>query len=60
MVVSEGVFQPPDQYGLLATHVVDQRGGALVFGDPLRLQWDVLADHGGALDTLLPPTPPAP
>lgn len=63
MVISESVFQPADQLGLLATHLVDQESGELVFGDPLRLQWDVLADHGGALDALLPPqltAPPAP
>lgn len=58
LVVSEGVFKPAEQYGLLATHLVDQGAGELVFGDPLRLQWDVLADHGGVLDELLPPRAP--
>ena len=54
MVISESVGKPSDQYGLLATHLVDQRSGALVFEDPLRLQWDVLAENGGLLDELLP------
>ncbi len=57
MVISESVGKASDQYGLLATHLVDQEGGGLVFEDPLRLQWDVLADNGGALDELLAPSP---
>lgn len=55
MVVAEQLFQAAQQYGLLATHLVDQAGGATVFGDPLRMQWDVLGDERTTLDTLLPP-----
>jgi hypothetical protein len=54
LVISESVGKASDQYGLLATHLVDQESGALVFGDPLRLQWDVLANNAGVLDELLP------
>ncbi len=54
LVVSESLWSPADQLGLLATHLVDQTSGELVFGDPLRLQWDVLADSGGVLDALMP------
>ena len=54
LVVAEQVFQGPEQYGLLATHLVDQAGGVTVFGDPLRMQWDVLGDDGAVLDALLP------
>ncbi len=55
IVVAEQLPNAPAQYGLLATHLVDQAGGAAVFDDPLRLQWDVLGDDGGALDAILPP-----
>jgi hypothetical protein len=55
MIISESIGKASEQYGLLATHLVDQESAALVFEDPLRLQWDVLADDGGALDELLPP-----
>ncbi|HEY8206854.1 MAG TPA: hypothetical protein VIG99_05185 [Myxococcaceae bacterium] len=54
LVVAENVFAEPDQYGLLALHVVDQAASAAVFDDPLRLQMDALGDVGGALDELLP------
>jgi len=54
LVVAEQLFQGSEQYGLLATHLVDQAGGVSVFADPLRMQWDVLGDNGAALDTLLP------
>lgn len=57
LVIAEERFSGPDQYGLLAAHLVDQTGGADVFGDALRLQRDVLADDGGVLDSLLPPAP---
>jgi hypothetical protein len=54
LVVAEGVMGGPEQYGLLSAHFVDQAGSALVFGDPLRMQRDVLADDGGALEEVLP------
>ncbi len=54
LVVAEQLFQGSEQYGLLATHLVDQAGGVSVFADPLRMQWDVLGDNGAALDALLP------
>jgi hypothetical protein len=54
LVVSEGLWKPAQQYGLLVAHVVDQVGSERVFDDPLRLQWDVLADDGGALDEVFP------
>lgn len=54
LVVSEGLWKPSQQYGLFVAHVVDQVGSNQVFGDPLRLQWDVLADDGGALDAIFP------
>jgi hypothetical protein len=54
LVVAENVWTGPDQYGLLATHLVDQMGSVAVFDDPLRMQSDVLADHGGILESLLP------
>ena len=57
LVIAEERFSGPDQYGLLAAHLVDQAGGADVFDDSLRLQRDVLADDGGVLDSLLPPAP---
>ncbi|HVH44444.1 MAG TPA: hypothetical protein VM925_18955 [Labilithrix sp.] len=52
LIVSEGLGKAPQQYGLLVAHIVDQVGSQRVFDDPLRLQWDVLADDGGALDEL--------
>jgi hypothetical protein len=54
MVIAENRTSAPDQYGLLAAHLVDQQASGAIFGDPRRLQWDVLADDGGALDGLLP------
>jgi hypothetical protein len=54
LVVAEGMVRGPDQYGLVATHLVDQAGASAVFDDALRLQRDVLADDGGVLDSLLP------
>ncbi len=44
-----------EQYGLLVTHLVHQEKRSARLRSPLRLQWDVLADDGGALDELLPP-----
>src|SRR5262245_12930342 len=54
LVVSEGVMGGPEQYGMLSAHFVDQAGSTLIFGDALRMQRDVLADDGGALDEVLP------
>src|SRR5208282_5478667 len=55
LVVAEQLPHASEQYGLLATHLVDQAGGATIFGDPVRMQWDVLGDDAAALDALLPP-----
>jgi hypothetical protein len=45
---------PSDQLGLLSAHLVDERGAAVIFADPLRLQWDALGDVDPAtLDMLL-------
>jgi hypothetical protein len=54
MVVAEGFFHSADQYGLLSAHLVDQTGGAVIFEDPLRMQWDVLGEDHGVLEALLP------
>jgi hypothetical protein len=54
LVVAEGMIRGPEQYGLLATHLVDQAGASAIFNDALRLQSDVTADDGGVLDSLLP------
>jgi hypothetical protein len=54
LVVAEALFAGPDQYGLLSAHLVDQAAGTAIFADPQRLQWDVLGDDGGALDSVLP------
>ncbi len=54
LVVAEGIFDPPQQRGLVSAHVVDQQASELVFGDPVRLQWDVLADDFGVIDELIP------
>jgi hypothetical protein len=59
LVVVESQFNPADQRGGLAAHDVDRRYAATVFGQPNRLQWDVLADSGGLLDQLLAPPPAA-
>ena len=55
LVIAENRTLGPDQYGLLSAHLVDQAAAQVIFSDPLRLQWDVLSDDGGALDSLLPP-----
>ncbi len=53
LVVAEQMSAPADEFGLLAAHLVDQRGASAIFGDPLRLQWDVLGDVDTAtLDAL--------
>ncbi len=54
LVVSENLFTSADQYGLLATHLVDAAVAAAIFDDPLRLQRDALGDVGDVLDELLP------
>jgi hypothetical protein len=54
LVVAEGMIRGPEQYGLLAAHLVDQAGASAIFNDALRLQSDVTADDGGMLDSLLP------
>lgn len=54
LVIAEGIVKASEQYGALSTHLVDQVGSTLVFEDPQRLQWDVLADDGGVLNQLLP------
>jgi len=54
MVVTEQLWQAPEQYGLLAAHLVDQAAGAAIFDDPLRMQWDVLGGDSAVLDALLP------
>ncbi len=54
LIVSENLFTSADQYGLLATHVVDEAVAAAVFDDRLRLQRDALGDAGDVLDELLP------
>jgi hypothetical protein len=53
LVVAEHMTAPSDQLGLLSAHLVDEEGAAVVFGDPLRLQWDALGDVDPAtLDTV--------
>lgn len=54
LIVAEGVMDPAGQVGLAAAHAVDRVGGAVIFGEPGRLQRDALADDGGALDAVLP------
>ena len=54
LVVLESVNKAADQRGLLAAHYVDREHAELFFGDPDRLQWDVLADGGSLLTELLP------
>lgn len=54
LVVAEGASEPAAQIDLLAAHLVDQLGGRLIFGDKARLQRDVLSDHVGELERLLP------
>jgi hypothetical protein len=55
LVVIESRFDPGEQRGALAAHEVDRRYAGVIFGEPDRLQSDVLADSGGLLDELLPP-----
>jgi hypothetical protein len=54
LIVAEGVMDAAGQVGLAAAHAVDRVGGAVIFGEPARLQRDALADDGGALDAVLP------
>ncbi len=54
LVILEGVDKAADERGLLAAHYVDREHAELIFGDPERLQWDVLADGGSLLAELLP------
>lgn len=54
LVILESVNKAADQRGLLAAHYVDREHAELFFGDPDRLQWDVLADGGSLLPELLP------
>ena len=54
LVVAEAASEPAEQIDLLAAHLVDQLGGRLIFGDKARLQRDVLSDHVGELERLLP------
>jgi hypothetical protein len=54
LVVSEGLGKPAQQYGLVSAHIVDQVGSEQVFADPFRIQSDVLADDGGALEAIFP------
>jgi hypothetical protein len=54
LVVLEGQPAPADQRGGLAAHDVDRRCALFIFGEPNRLQSDVLADSGGLLDRLVP------
>jgi hypothetical protein len=55
LVIAENRTTGSDQYGLLSAHLVDQAAAAAIFADPLRLQWDVLSEDGGVLNSLLPP-----
>ncbi len=55
LVVVESQVKAADQRGGLAAHEVDREYGELMFGDPNRLQRDVMADSGGLLDKVFPP-----
>lgn len=55
LVVLESVNQAADQRGVLAAHFVDREHAERIFGEPDRLQWDVLAEGGSLLNELLPP-----
>ena len=57
LVVLESVNKAADQRGLLAAHYVDREHAEIFFGDPDRLQWDVLADGGSLLNELLKESP---
>jgi hypothetical protein len=54
MVITEGLIHGSEQYGLMAAHLVDVAGAQKIFGDPQRLQWDVLAGDGEELKKLIP------
>jgi hypothetical protein len=54
LVILEGQATPAAQRGALAGHNVDRQFAEMIFGDPRRLQWDVMGDSGGFLDTLFP------
>jgi hypothetical protein len=54
LVILEGQFKPAAQRAGLAGHDVDRQFAEVIFGDPGRLQWDVMGDSGGVLDSLLP------
>jgi len=54
LVVVESQFEAADQRGALAAHQVDREYADSIFGDASRLQQDVMADNGGALEKLLP------
>jgi hypothetical protein len=54
LVILEGQAKPAAQRGVLAGHDVDRQFAEAIFGDPGRLQWDVMGDSGGFLDSLLP------
>jgi len=54
LVILEGQPKAASQRAGLAGHDVDRRFGEVIFGDPGRLQWDVMGDSGGFLDSLFP------
>jgi len=54
LVILEGQAKPAAQRAVLAGHNVDRQFAEVIFGDPGRLQWDVMGDSGGFLDSLLP------
>jgi hypothetical protein len=54
LVILEGQATPAAQRGGLAGHNVDRQFAEVIFGDPGRLQWDVMGDSGGFLDSLFP------
>jgi hypothetical protein len=56
LVILEGQTKPAAQRAALAGHDVDRRFGEVIFGEPGRLQWDVMGDSGGFLDSLFPTT----
>jgi hypothetical protein len=54
LVILEGQAKPAAQRAGLAGHDVDRHFGEVIFGDPGRLQWDVMGDSGGFIDSLFP------
>lgn len=54
LVILEGQSKPAAQRAGLAGHNVDRQFAEVIFGDPGRLQWDVMGDSGGFLESLLP------